>query len=304
MDAGAPAEKLVLGMPLYGQAFTLDNTEENGLNAPARQKGQAGEFTRAAGFLAYYEICESINKGGWTVVNDPEERMGPYAYKDRQWVGFDDVATIRKKAEFVRELGLGGGMVWALDLDDFNNRCGQGKHPLMNTIKAVLGPARGQYAPTKKTESIIPKTEGEEFTNDSDATDGSGVDGTEIDLPVSVDVSDDNQLPIMEGLPGVLGETVQNPIEEHVAVSEHKVVCYFTNWAWYRPGQGKYKPEDINSDLCTHIVYGFAVLDANTLTIRAHDSWADFDNGKQSIHVLCIIISRLIIQSSTRRSPL
>ena len=152
MDAGEPAEKLVLGMPLYGQASTLTNNEENGLNAPARQKGQAGEFTRAAGFLAYYEICESINKGGWTVVNDPEERMGPYAYKDRQWVGFDDVATIRKKAEFVRELGLGGGMVWALDLDDFNNRCGQGKHPLMNTIKAVLGPARGQYAHTMKTE--------------------------------------------------------------------------------------------------------------------------------------------------------
>ena len=136
-------------MPLYGQAFTLDNSQENSLNAPARQKGQAGEFTRAAGFLAYYEICNSINKGGWTIVKDPENRMGPYAYKDRQWVGFDDVASIRRKAEYVRELGLGGGMVWALDLDDFNNQCGQGKHPLMNTIKAVLGPARGQYAPTE-----------------------------------------------------------------------------------------------------------------------------------------------------------
>ena len=292
MDAGAPADKLVLGMPLYGQAFALDNNDENGLNALARQ---AGEFTRAAGFLAYYEICESINKGGWTVVNDPEERMGPYAYKDRQWVGFDDVATIRKKAEFVRELGLGGGMVWALDLDDFNNRCGQGKNPLINTIKAVLGPARGQYAPAEKAEKIIPKAEGEEFTDDSDAAGGSGVDETEIDLPVSTDVSEDNQLPILEGLPGVLGETVQNPIEGQVAAAELNVVCYFTNWAWYRPGQGKYKPEDINSDLCTHIVYGFAVLDANTLTIRAHDSWADFDNGKQSIHAVCIIISNLII---------
>ena len=40
-------------------------------------------------------------------------------------------------------MDLGGGMVWALDLDDFTNRCGQGKHPLMNTIKKVLGPQKG-----------------------------------------------------------------------------------------------------------------------------------------------------------------
>lgn len=57
-----------------------------------------------------------------------------------------------------------------------------------------------------------------------------------------------------------------------------KVVCYFTNWAWYRPGDGKYTPDDIDESLCTHIVYGFAVLDRETSTIRTHDSWADIDN--------------------------
>ena len=39
-------------------------------------------------------------------------------------------------------MDLGGGMVWALDLDDFRNSCGQGHHPLMNTIKKVLGPKK------------------------------------------------------------------------------------------------------------------------------------------------------------------
>lgn len=58
----------------------------------------------------------------------------------------------------------------------------------------------------------------------------------------------------------------------------YKVVCYFTNWAWYRRGIGRYLPEHIDHTLCTHIVYGFAVLDYSELVIKAHDSWADYDN--------------------------
>ena len=122
MEMGAPANKLVMGMPLYGQAFTLNDQSNNGLNAPANQKGQAGEFTRAAGFLAYYEICDKIKNQGWNIVKDEEGRMGPYAFNDRQWVGYDDVAMIKYKSEYIRKMGFAGGMVWALDLDDFKNR--------------------------------------------------------------------------------------------------------------------------------------------------------------------------------------
>ena len=140
MEKGAPPNKLVMGMPLYGQAFTLDSPLNHGLNSPANQKGQPGPFTRAGGFLSFYEICEMITSQNWTVVQDPKGRLGPYAYNDGQWVGYDDVSMIKYKSEYIRKMGLAGGMVWALDLDDFKNRCGQGHHPLMNTIKAVLGP--------------------------------------------------------------------------------------------------------------------------------------------------------------------
>ncbi len=51
---GAPRDKIIMGMPLYGQSFTLADPKNNGLNAKAPGPGQAGEFTRAAGFLAYY----------------------------------------------------------------------------------------------------------------------------------------------------------------------------------------------------------------------------------------------------------
>ena len=126
------------GMPLYGQSFTINDPKvSTGLASPA-SAGNAGEFTRAAGFLAYYEICDRIRNRGWKVVQDPERRMGPYAYKGSQWVSFDDADMIRQKAQYVRDMGLGGGMVWALDLDDFRNRCGDGPHPLMHTLQQVL----------------------------------------------------------------------------------------------------------------------------------------------------------------------
>lgn len=49
-------------MPLYGQSFSLTDVNKNGLNARAPLPGQAGEFTRAAGFLAYYEVSQTILK--------------------------------------------------------------------------------------------------------------------------------------------------------------------------------------------------------------------------------------------------
>lgn len=79
----------------------------------------------------------------------------------------------------------------------------------------------------------------------------------------------------------------ESPFKHEVSASlqestddEYKVVCYFTNWAWYRQGKGKFLPEDIDADLCSHIIYGFAVLDGSSHTIKTHDSWADVDNSE------------------------
>lgn len=68
------------------------------------------------------QICDRIKYNGWTVVKDPLQRMGPHAYKNDQWVSFDDIDIIKKKVNFIKSLNLAGGMVWALDLDDFRNR--------------------------------------------------------------------------------------------------------------------------------------------------------------------------------------
>jgi GH18 family chitinase len=53
------------------------------------------------------------------VVRDPTGKNGPYAYKGKSWVSFDDVDQIAEKTQYIKDMGLGGGMIWALDLDDF-----------------------------------------------------------------------------------------------------------------------------------------------------------------------------------------
>lgn len=43
--------------------------------------------------------------------------------------------------------------------------------------------------------------------------------------------------------------------------TDYKIVCYYTNWAQYRNDPAKYFPDDIDPNLCTHIIFSFAQLD-------------------------------------------
>lgn len=43
------------------------------------------------------------------------------------------------------------------------------------------------------------------------------------------------------------------------------MVCYYTNWAGYRPGDGKFSVQDIDPNLCTHLIYSFARVQGNDL---------------------------------------
>lgn len=42
---------------------------------------------------------------------------------------------------------------------------------------------------------------------------------------------------------------------------DKKVVCYFSSWSKYRPGDGAFHIDEADPFLCTHIVYTFAGLD-------------------------------------------
>lgn len=135
IQEGAPSRKLVLGIKSTGRTHTLRKLENHGLDAPVSGPGLAGPIANIPGSLAFYEICA---KDGWTVVHDQDGKVGTYAYKKNQWISYDDVANVRAKAEYIRKMNLGGGLVKTLDLDDFRGVCGCGKYPILTALNHGL----------------------------------------------------------------------------------------------------------------------------------------------------------------------
>lgn len=66
---------------MYGQSFSLADANENGLNAKTYGPGQAGEFTRAGGFLAYYEVSALYKWALWFFNNSLVYNLCVYVYK-------------------------------------------------------------------------------------------------------------------------------------------------------------------------------------------------------------------------------
>ncbi|XP_058497853.1 acidic mammalian chitinase-like [Solea solea] len=134
-DSGAPSEKLIMGFGAYGRTFTL-STFNSDFGAPISGAGQAGPYTKAPGFWAYYEVCDHLKTG--TVMWSEEQKV-PYGIKENQWVGYDDKMSIDYKVDFIKEKNFGGGFVWSLDLDDFNGAfCDLGKYPLVQHLHNLL----------------------------------------------------------------------------------------------------------------------------------------------------------------------
>ncbi|XP_055090053.1 chitotriosidase-1 isoform X2 [Symphalangus syndactylus] len=150
LQKGTPASKLILGMPTYGRSFTLASSSDTRVGAPATGSGTPGPFTKEGGMLAYYEVCS------WKGVTKQriKDQEVPYIFRDNQWVGFDDVESFKTKVSYLKQKGLGGAMVWALDLDDFASfSCNQGRYPLIQTLQRELSLP---YVPSGTPELEVP----------------------------------------------------------------------------------------------------------------------------------------------------
>ncbi|MFD3807185.1 glycoside hydrolase family 18 protein [Streptomyces sp. NPDC058611] len=110
---GAPAHKLVVGMPFYGQGWTGVSGGGDGMGQPATGPAPA---TWAAGYEDYKELKKLAASGSYQVHRD---RRGGHAWLfdgTTLWT-YDDPQVLRTKTAYVREEGLGGAMFWSLDAD-------------------------------------------------------------------------------------------------------------------------------------------------------------------------------------------
>ncbi|MGH0179568.1 UNVERIFIED_CONTAM: hypothetical protein FKN15_001742 [Acipenser sinensis] len=99
--------------------------------------GKPGNYTKEAGFWSYYEVCSELSAGAtslWLA-----DQKVPFAFKDNQWIGYDDEKSFYWKVEWMKSKGLGGVMIYSMDLDDFSGEfCGNGNYPLMKKLRSYL----------------------------------------------------------------------------------------------------------------------------------------------------------------------
>ncbi|MCX5205143.1 glycoside hydrolase family 18 protein [Streptomyces sp. NBC_00237] len=113
LKRGAPARKLVVGMPFYGQGWTGVTGGGNGLGKPATGPAPA---KWAAGYADYKELKPLVQQGKFEVHRDLLAGHAWLFDGTTLWT-YDDPLVLATKGAYVRARGLGGVMAWSLDAD-------------------------------------------------------------------------------------------------------------------------------------------------------------------------------------------
>jgi chitinase len=112
LSAGAPARKLVVGVPAYGRGWTGVAPGPSGDGVFQAATGQAmGTF--GPGVTNYNALATMPGQRFY------DRRAGAtWLYDGTDWWSYDTPALLAQKAAYIRRLGLGGTAMWSLDGDD------------------------------------------------------------------------------------------------------------------------------------------------------------------------------------------
>ncbi|KAJ4319636.1 hypothetical protein N0V84_006272 [Fusarium piperis] len=122
--------KINMGIGFYGRSFQLADPSCHKPGCLFLGGAKPGPCTDNPGTLSYFEIMDIIKKYNLTPYWDKKDAVKYVTWGGDQWVSYDDKDTIAQKIEFANALGLGGLLIWAIDLD--NTR--------LDALAAVLAP--------------------------------------------------------------------------------------------------------------------------------------------------------------------
>jgi len=111
LDQGVSPEKIVLGVPFYGQIWANVPEANDGLYQP--YEGRPGE--EEDGTVSYRDIHLPVYAYHW---DNRVEVPWLYSKKARIMISYEDPESIARKAEYVIQRQLGGMMFWDLGQDD------------------------------------------------------------------------------------------------------------------------------------------------------------------------------------------
>src|SRR5699024_8908440 len=113
LDAGVPADKIVMGVPFYGDKYNVTSNKNNGLHQPF---GGAGSIT-------YNQIIQDdLINNGYIRYWDKGTEV-PYLFNEEEsiFITYEDKESIGLKGECINNNSLGGAMIWQLAHDHGND---------------------------------------------------------------------------------------------------------------------------------------------------------------------------------------
>jgi chitinase len=144
LQAGVPADKLVLGVPFYGYGWKgcAPGADGDGQYQPCD-----GGATGGVGGGNSYGFGHLLKQGLITLAADGSTLGGkgyrrywnaaakvPYLYHpaEQVWITYEDPASLKEKAGYIKAQGLRGAMFWELSAD--------GGHQMLDALSGAMRP--------------------------------------------------------------------------------------------------------------------------------------------------------------------
>ncbi|PHH90082.1 hypothetical protein CDD83_4590 [Cordyceps sp. RAO-2017] len=121
--AGAPSNKVVVGVASYGRSFKMAQAGCTGpmcrfTGTPRTSHAAKGRCTDTSGYISNAEIAEII-QGGRVNKQWKEAGSSMMVYNDTEWVAYMDDDTKAARSRFYDEYNFAGTTDWAVDLQKF-----------------------------------------------------------------------------------------------------------------------------------------------------------------------------------------